>query len=277
MPIAAARNTRHRTKQEFAYQTLRDAIMRCELVPGERLVIDDLARRLRVSTIPIREAIQMLQSEGLVVTVPHTGVTVAPVSSESIQDVFAVLEGLEVVASRLVAERAQSKELNALAKLVADMDRAVASKQHGRWAGMNTQFHLTIGRLPGLPMLAEMTERVLARWDRIRRYFFRGVLVHRIEQAQQEHREMLAAMRAADLPRLEMIVREHNRHGVESYMSYLRSSGKEPAESGSSGAFAMPVSAAARSPAHAPPLPHRPAPSARRRGRNARLRPAGPR
>ena len=46
MPIATAPDNRHRTKQEFAYQTLRDAITQCELRPGERLVIDDLARRL---------------------------------------------------------------------------------------------------------------------------------------------------------------------------------------------------------------------------------------
>ncbi len=276
MPIPVVRDTRHRTKQEFAYQTLRDAIMRCELAPGERLVIDDLARRLRVSTIPVREAIQTLQSEGLIVTVPHTGVTVAPVSLESIQDVFAVLEGLEVVASRLVAERAGADELDALAKLVADMDRAIASRHHARWADLNTQFHLTISALPGLPMLAEMTERVLARWDRIRRHFFRRVLVHRLEQAQHEHREMLAAMRAGDLPRLEAAVRQHNRRGFESYMSYLNSRSKEgsdPAaiEAASSG------SAAGRSTARAPRPPHHPAPSARRRARNARLRPAGPR
>lgn len=227
MPIDVARDTRHRTKQEYAYQTLRDAIMRCELRPSARLVIDDLARRLHISTIPVREAIQMLQSEGLVVTVPHTGVTVAPVSPESIQDVFAVLEGLEVIASRLVAERGHPDELNALAKLVDDMDRAVALKRHAQWAGLNTRFHLTMAALPGLPMLREMTERVLARWDRVRRYFFRGVLVHRVDRAQQEHREIIAAMRAADLPRLETTVRQHNRRALESYMSYLNS-GKEP-------------------------------------------------
>jgi len=227
MPLAAAKDSRHRTKQEFAYQTLRDAIMRCELRPGERLVIDDLARRLRVSTIPVREAIHMLQSEGLAVIVPHTGATVAPVSPESIQDVFAVLEGLEVVATRLVAERANDAELTKLAKLVDEMDRALTSKRLAQWAGMNRRFHLTIAALPGLPMLGEMTERVLARWDRIRRHFFRGVLVHRAEQAQQEHRAILAAMRDADLPELEATVRQHNRRAFESYMSYL-SSGKHP-------------------------------------------------
>ena len=123
MPIATAPDNRHRTKQEFVYQTLRDAITRCELRPGERLVIDDLARRLQVSAIPVREAIQMLQAEGLVVSVPHTGVSVAPVTSESIQDIFALLEGLETVASRLVAERARPDELDALARLVEEMDR----------------------------------------------------------------------------------------------------------------------------------------------------------
>lgn len=275
MPIAVERGARHRTKQEFAYQTLRDAIMRCELRPGERLVIDDLARRLQVSTIPVREAIQMLQSEGLVVTVPHTGVTVAPVSRESIQDVFAVLEALEVVASRLVAERAMPDELDALAKLVTDMDRAVAAKRHAQWAAMNTKFHRTIGSLPGLPMLGEMTERVLARWDRVRRYFFRGVLVHRVEQAQDEHRTMIAAMRDRDLAALEAIVRQHNRRAFESYMSFLGSGADLP--DAVSEADEPPAAVDGRSPARAPRPPHRQGRSAPPPGRNGRLRSAGPR
>jgi len=223
MKIATAPDNRHRTKQEFAYQTLRDAITRCELHPGERLVIDDLARRLHISAIPVREAIQMLQAEGLVVSVPHTGVTVAPVTSESIQDIFALLEGLETVASRLVAERARPDELDALAKLVEDMDDAVAQQRHTDWAQLNRQFHRLIGELPGLPMLAEMTERVLARWERIRRHFFSGVLVHRIDQAQEEHREIIAAMRVADLARVETAIRRHNRRAYAAYMAFLDS------------------------------------------------------
>jgi len=221
MPIAAATEAGHRTKQEFAYRTLRHAIMQCELGPGERLVIDDLARRLQVSIIPVREAIHMLQSEGLVLTVPHAGATVAPVSRASILDVFTVLEGLEIVATRLVAEHASSAELSTLDKLVERMDKAVASKRYAQWADLNTTFHVTIGGLPGLPMLKEMTERVLARWGRIHRFFFRGVLVHRAEQAQQEHRAIFAAMRARDFVALERLVRQHNRGSLDAYMTYL--------------------------------------------------------
>jgi DNA-binding GntR family transcriptional regulator len=232
MPTAVPKESRHRTKQEFAYLTLRDAIMRCELLPSERLIIDDLARRLNVSIIPVREAIQVLQSEGLVVTVPHAGATVAPISRESIQDVFTVLEGLEVVASRIVAERADTGELNSLAALVDDMDKAVESKRYAPWAGLNTEFHLMIGALPGLPMLREMTERVLARWGRIRRYYFRGVLVARAEQAQLEHRAILSAMRARDLPRLEQLMRQHNRGALDSYMKYLDNQSGRASSSG---------------------------------------------
>ena len=275
MRIDVERGTRHRTKQEFAYQTLRDAILRCELGPGERLIIDDLARRLQVSTIPVREAIQMLQSEGLVVTVPHTGVTVAPVSPESIQDVFAVLEGLEVVASRIVAERAVPREIESLERLVAQMDRAVAAGRHAQWAAMNTRFHLTISALPGLPMLGEMTRRVLARWDRVRRYFFRGVLVHRVEQAQQEHRTMIQAMRAGDLQTLEATVRQHNRRAFESYMRFLNSA--EPPQGGVSEEDEAPAGDAKQSSSRAPRRRRRRSPSARRPAGDARLRSAGSR
>src|ERR1700754_29794 len=119
MPIAIPKGTQHqhRTKQEFVYRTLRSSIMRCDLRPGERLVIDDLARRLGVSIIPVREALQMLQSEALVIVVPHVGATVAPISRESILDVFTVLEGLESVATRLVAERANPADLQTLKDL----------------------------------------------------------------------------------------------------------------------------------------------------------------
>ena len=71
-------------------------------------------------------------------------------------------------------------------------------------------------------MLHEMTERVLARWDRVRRYYFNGVLVHRVEQAQDEHRSLLRAMRDKDLPALEQTVKQHNQGALLAYPSTRR-------------------------------------------------------
>jgi DNA-binding GntR family transcriptional regulator len=221
MRLAVPKGGRHRTKQEFVYQTLRDAIVKCELAPDARLVIDDLARRLEVSSIPVREALQLLQSEGLVVTVPHVGATVAPLSRESIAEVFTVMEGLEIVATRTAAQRATAEDLEGLSEMVAQMDRALAAGAHEEWAELNTRFHVGISRLTGMPMLEDMMERALDRWDRVRRYFFTGVLVHRVEHAQQEHHVLLQAMRAQDWPRLEEVIREHNRGALAAYTSYV--------------------------------------------------------
>ena len=222
MPLLLPADTRHRTKQDFAYQTLRRAILTCEFQPDERLVIDELARRLHVSIIPIREALQMLQAEGLVVNVPHVGATVAPLSRESILDVFTVLEGLEVVATRLLAERASPEALAQLERYVRDMDEAAASGRLEEWADLNTQFHQAISSSSGLSLLAEMTSRVLGRWDRVRRFYFKGVLAHRVGQAQQEHRDILCAINARDLAQLERLMRQHNRGALDAYMSYLQ-------------------------------------------------------
>ena len=171
LPTPSARGPRHQTKQAFVYRALHQALLSCAIQPGERLVIDDLAKRLGVSIIPVREALQMLQAEGLVVNVPHVGAAAAPLSRDSIVDVFTVLEGLEVVATRLLAERGSPEAVHALEPIVRDMDAAAEDARHEDWADLNTRFHLTISAATGLPLLREMTERLLGRWDRIRRYY----------------------------------------------------------------------------------------------------------
>src|SRR5688572_6647440 len=207
MPLTVRPPAPHRTKQEFVYRTLRRAIMSCELGPGERLVIDELGRRLGVSAIPVREALQVLQSEGLVITVPHVGATVAPVSRDSIVDVFTVLEGLESVACRAAAERATSEDVEGLGSLIERMDRVVGAGNFEGWPELNAEFHLRISAMTGLPMLQEMTARVLDRWNRVRRFFFADVLLLRVVKAQEEHRLMIDAFRHRNVERLVTLVR----------------------------------------------------------------------
>ena len=185
-------------------------------------MIDELARQLAVSAIPVREALQTLQSEGLVQTVPHVGATVTPISRESIDEVFTVMEGLEIVATRSASLRLTTEDAMELAEIVDAMDEALAKGQHQEWADLNSRFHLSISRMSAMPMLHDMTERVLARWDRLRRYYFSGVLVHRIEQAQGEHRDLLSAMKARALVTLEATVKQHNQGALVAYTTYLR-------------------------------------------------------
>lgn len=212
---------RHVTKGQFAYTALRDAIIRCELAPGERLVIDDLARRFDVSIIPVREALRLLESEGFVVSVAHTGTTVAPVSRQLIFEVFAILEGLEAVSARAAAGLAGAGDLRNLNGLVKRMDTALAAGRPGIWAQLNTEFHLAIGTLSGMPMVNQMLRRALDHWDRVRRYFFTGVFTRRAPQAQAEHHRMLAQLREGDVAGIEHTMRAHNRSASQAYLDYL--------------------------------------------------------
>jgi DNA-binding GntR family transcriptional regulator len=227
--LGSGPDVRFRTKQEYVYQTLRGAIMSGELAPGRRLVIDEIARRLEVSAIPIREALQSLQSEGLVVSAPHVGATVAQVSEAEVHEVFAIMEGLETVGVREAAARLSDREADELAGIVADMDVAVEEHEYERWAELNGRYHRAIGHLAAMPLLREMTDRVLSRWERLRRHYFQGVLVPRVEQAQREHRELLAALVARDPDGAERVVRLHNRNAQAAYSLFLQQHG--PSES----------------------------------------------
>ena len=218
---AVPRTAAHLTKQQYAYKRLRDAIMRGELAPGTRLVIDDLARHFEISIIPVREALRLLQSEGLVVSVAHVGATVAAISRESVAEVFTLLEGLEVVATRTAAARSTAADLDRLAAIVREMDAALDEKAPARWAELNTRFHLEISECARMPMLQEMMRRAFDHWDRVRRYYFNGVLARRASTAQAEHHLMLEQMRARDLAALEVTVRQHNQAALAAYTAYL--------------------------------------------------------
>jgi hypothetical protein len=76
-------------------------------------------------------------------------------------------------------------------------------------------------------MLQDMTARVLAHWDRVRGYYFSGVLIHRVAHSQQEHHALLRAMTDRDYANLERLVNIHNRAALAAYMEYIASRHQE--------------------------------------------------
>ncbi len=77
-----------KSKNEQVYDYLHERIIRCEIAPGSRLVVDHLARELGVSQIPIREAIFRLEADGFVRTQPHVGATVTELHAGTVREVF---------------------------------------------------------------------------------------------------------------------------------------------------------------------------------------------
>lgn len=191
--------------------------MRCELEPGKRLIIDDISRQLGVSHIPVREALNLLQSEGLVTVIPHSGATVAAVSPHDVFEIFTLMEGLEIVAMRVAAERASEENLRQLSDMLKPMDQAVASDALETWAELNIAFHREIAEITAMPMLKEMTNRVLDRWDRVRRQVH--VLPGRLAEAQQQHRDIVQALRRHDISSAQALATLHNRAALGAYQT----------------------------------------------------------
>ncbi len=210
------------TKEQFAYTTLRNAILSGHLEPGEKLVIDHLSVEMGLSQIPIRAAIQRLQAEGLVIIHPHASAMVAPLPPEKIEEVFALLEGLERAAFRSACQKRTEVALEELAELVCQMDEVIKEPDPAKWLVLNTDFHRRIAAIADMPLLLDFTNRVLDEWQRISHYYFSNVTGPRLQQAQLEHRQIVDLLRVRDADALEELAIAHNREANSSYQALLK-------------------------------------------------------
>ena len=212
----------HRTKEEYVYDTLRAAIMRCELEPGEKLVMDTLSEELGVSPIPIRGALQRLQAEGLVEIIPHTGAMVTEISPDIVTEVFMLLEALEGVAFRTAVSKATDDDIAYFQQLVDEMEQYAESGDANHWSELNNQFHLAVANVSEMKMLPRFTSRVLDGWDRLRRYYFKSFIAVRMKEAQEDHRQMVELMRNRDVEGLSEVVSRHNCQAMEVYQELIK-------------------------------------------------------
>ncbi len=223
--LLESQSKRFQTKQEWVYSTLKDAIQNCTLLPGTRLALDELAGQLNVSRVPVREALLQLQAEGLVDMTPHAGAIVSPISLDSIHELFMILEELEVLSGKAVAEKAPLEEIECLEGSLAGMEDAIRTQDLEKWAQFNTEFHRGISRLSGMPFLQHITEKTLEKWDRLRRRFLVQVLHKRTVQALEEHRAIYAALKERDTKKTEELLRNHNKSALKAYLTYLSEKG----------------------------------------------------
>jgi len=203
------------TKQAMVHHLLRDAILDGRLMPGERLVIDEIARRLQVSIIPVREAMHQLLSEGLVEMRTHVGPVVTGFDDSAASEIFTLLECLELAAARHALTRASEQDLDALEQLVEDMDR----ESGDRWENLNSRFHLAMCAAARMPRITAAFTRVATDWVRLYRTRLRAAAVPNHARAQKEHRAMLKALRQRDLTALEAVIASHNRAAAKRYQA----------------------------------------------------------
>ena len=185
-PITPLGKSARQTYKMAIYEVLYELIQNLEISPGERLVEADLATRFGVSKTPIREALLILESEGLVTTVPHAGATVTWLSLEDYEQRLFVLDALEQPALRLVLERITREELDSCSRLLDAIRQAYAARDEDGYTSRVIQLHSELFGAPRYPLLRGMIDAVQQSLRRYTRAF-----VHRFEDTWRRELEIV--------------------------------------------------------------------------------------
>jgi DNA-binding GntR family transcriptional regulator len=191
------------------YQRLRDEIVGGALAPGQRLVELDIARRMRTSQGPVREALVRLRAEGLILSLPHTGSFVSEISMEEARDAYQVRAMLERHALKLALPRMTQDAFTELERETQAMTRAVRRRRLAENIAHDMSFHRRIYEWAGSPTLLQL-------WDvlevKIRKFAVVATVPlfrHDPLRGANSHYALLAKMKAGYSPDLEAELDHH--------------------------------------------------------------------
>ena len=193
--------------RDVVFNTLRQAILKGELEPGERLLEVHLADRLGVSRTPIREAIRKLELEGLVKMVPRKGAEVASISEKSLRDVLEVRRALEELAMSLACQRMSGEEVTKLRRANHAFAEAIRRKSLIDITERDVDFHEIIYQATGNQRLVQIISNLREQMYRYRLEYIKDEK-KRLDLV-REHEQIIKALAARDVRAGQEAARSH--------------------------------------------------------------------
>jgi DNA-binding GntR family transcriptional regulator len=208
-----------RPLHEDAVEQLRALIVHGELEPGSRLNERVLCEQLAISRTPLREALKLLATEGLVELLPNRGAIVARLDPARISQILVVVGALEALAGELACAQASDVAIAEVRALHFEM---LATHARGDLAGYfryNQLIHLKLVEASGNPVLAHTYRQLNASVRRAR--YMANLSKERWDAAVREHEAILQALSARDAPRLKALLADHLAHKLSAVMDAL--------------------------------------------------------
>lgn len=193
--------------RDVVFNTLRQAILHGELKPGERLMEIKLAKRLGVSRTPIREAIRMLELEGLVVMIPRRGAAVAQITKQDLEDVLEVRCSLEELAVELACTRMTGIELQKLHKVIEEFEHACNTNDVTALAEKDVAFHDIIFEATGNRRLIQLLNNLREQMYRYRLEYLKDESSH--DKLLLEHKTIENDIKNHDIESARQHIKEH--------------------------------------------------------------------
>lgn len=193
--------------REVVFRALRNAIVQGEFQPGERLMEVTIANKLGVSRTPVREAIRMLELEGLVVMIPRKGAEVANITVKDLKDALEVRMAIEALSVRLTCERIDEKGKEELKQVCIAFREAINSKLVPAIVEADEAFHNTIYKLSQNPRLINIAQNLREQVYRYRVEYVKDFSYH--DNLVTEHDQITNAILLGDVNTAERIMNEH--------------------------------------------------------------------
>ncbi len=204
---------RHQTLREKILETIRDAILKGSLKPGERVSEPELAERFGISRTPIREAFRQLESEGYLVVIPRKGAVVASLSARDIEEFYAIKIILEGFAARMAADKLTEKDIERLEAINERLAQIAKEGDVKTFFRVHNEFHELFIKAAGNDKLFEMINQLVMKFKRLRLASLSQP--GRMEISVEEHRNMIRAFRNHDGDRADRLVRHTATIGAE--------------------------------------------------------------
>ncbi len=202
---------KHLTLREKILETIREAIIKGTLKPGEKVAEPELAERFGISRTPIREAFRQLESEGFLVVIPRKGAVVVSFSPKEIEEFYAIKSILEGYAARRACENLSDREIEKL-KAINDKLRQMADEADIKhFFKVHNEFHELFIRAADNEKLHELISSLLGKFQRLRLTSLS--LPGRMSVSVQEHEKIIEAFRDRDAELAEQLVRKNAEYG----------------------------------------------------------------
>lgn len=195
------------TLVDLATRSLRDELLAGRLPAGSRIHLGETAARLRMSPIPVREALRTLATEGLVLSLPHRGYRVPQANLADLEDTYRLRLVLDPMVVELAVPKLSSVHLERARRALAELAAGLRAGEWDRVRVANREFHFAIYEAAEAPWLLKLISMLWENSERYQRIASpgRGTPKQRID----EHRRILDAVRRRDAKQAAALTHEH--------------------------------------------------------------------
>lgn len=211
-----------KTREQAAYEALRQGIVQGGWSDNEPLVVSRLAPDLGVSRITVSNALKRLSGEGFVRLIPHKGAVVAAIEPDEIRQIYLMRAELEGLSARESVTHVTERDIQALVAFNEELGTMLRVDEPDTWAmrAVDVRFHQRLRDVPQMPLLAETLQNLA---DQCEAYRARVLDAHQISLLDPaRHLPLLEALEQRDADRAASAMRRHIREGQEMIFSMLK-------------------------------------------------------